>query len=66
MYGATGYSVAWSVHTVHKVAVPKPGSEAKQLGSLSQDVGIDKRIGKRTETLSLWSNSHQVGVTERY
>lgn len=57
MYGATGHSVAWSVH---KVVVPNPGSEAMQLGYLSRDVGIDKGIGKRTETLSLWSNSHQV------
>lgn len=30
-------------------------NEAKQLGSLSQDAGIDKGIGKRTETLSLWT-----------
>ncbi|KAJ7399935.1 hypothetical protein BTVI_110142 [Pitangus sulphuratus] len=30
------------------------GSEAKQLRSLSWDAGIDKGIGKRTETLSLW------------
>ncbi|KAJ7422565.1 hypothetical protein BTVI_13667 [Pitangus sulphuratus] len=37
------------------------GSEAKQLGSLSQDTGIDKGIGKRTETLSL-----QSCVRERY
>ncbi|KAJ7406290.1 hypothetical protein BTVI_65902 [Pitangus sulphuratus] len=29
------------------------GSEAKQLASLSQDVGIDKGIGKRTETQPL-------------
>lgn len=30
------------------------GSKAKQLGSLSQNLGNDKGIGKRTETLSLW------------
>ncbi|KAJ7411311.1 hypothetical protein WISP_103207 [Willisornis vidua] len=29
-------------------------SEARQLGSLSQDVVIDQGIGKRQETLSLW------------
>ncbi|KAJ7423280.1 hypothetical protein BTVI_10485 [Pitangus sulphuratus] len=30
------------------------GTEAKQLASLSWDVGIDEGIGKKTETLSLW------------
>lgn len=30
------------------------GSEAKELGCLSWDVGIDRETGKRTETLSLW------------
>lgn len=30
------------------------GSEARWLGSLSQDVVIDQRIGKREENLSLW------------
>ncbi|NWH91576.1 DZIP3 ligase, partial [Aegithalos caudatus] len=29
--------------------------EAKQLGSLSYDVAIDRRIGRRTGTLSLWT-----------
>lgn len=29
-------------------------NKAKQLESLSQDAGIDKEIGKRTETLSFW------------
>ncbi|GAB0184017.1 hypothetical protein GRJ2_000867000 [Grus japonensis] len=30
------------------------GREAKQLGSLSREGGIDKAIGKRTQALSLW------------
>lgn len=30
------------------------GSEARQVGSLSQGVVIDQRIRKRQETLSLW------------
>ncbi|GAB0209987.1 hypothetical protein GRJ2_003464400 [Grus japonensis] len=30
------------------------GREAKQLGSLSREGGIDKAIGKKTQALSLW------------
>ena len=30
------------------------GKEAKQLGSLSREGGIDKAIGKKTQALSLW------------
>ena len=30
------------------------GREAKQLGSLSKEGGIDKVIGKKTQALSLW------------
>lgn len=41
------------------------GSEAKQLGSLSWDGGIDKGIGKSTETLSLWRQLLS-SVRERY
>ncbi|RMC22143.1 hypothetical protein DUI87_03016 [Hirundo rustica rustica] len=40
-------------------------SEAKQLGSLSWDVDINKGIDKRTETLSLWT-SLLSSVRERY
>jgi len=30
------------------------GREAKQLGSLSREGGIDKVIGKNTQSCSLW------------
>jgi len=30
------------------------GKEAKQLGSLSREVGTDKAIGRGTQALSLW------------
>ena len=30
------------------------GKEAKQLGSLARDGGIDKAIGKKEQVLSLW------------
>jgi len=30
------------------------GKEAKQLGSLARDGGIDKAIGKKDQVLSLW------------
>ena len=30
------------------------GKEAKQLGSLARDGGIDKAIGKKAQVLSLW------------
>ncbi|GAB0203714.1 ubiquitin carboxyl-terminal hydrolase 4 [Grus japonensis] len=33
------------------------GREAKQLGSLSREGGIDKAIGKKTQALSLWRGS---------
>ncbi|XP_074909170.1 ubiquitin carboxyl-terminal hydrolase 4 isoform X3 [Buteo buteo] len=41
------------------------GREAKQLGSLSREGGIDKAIGKKTQTLSLWRRL-LLGVKERY
>ncbi|GAB0180244.1 hypothetical protein GRJ2_000489700 [Grus japonensis] len=41
------------------------GREAKQLGSLSREGGIDKVIGKKTQALSLWRQLLS-GVKERY
>ena len=41
------------------------GKEAKQLGSLSREGGIDKAIGKKTQALSLWRRLLS-GVRERY
>jgi len=41
------------------------GKEAKQLGSLARDGGIDKAIGKREQVLSLWRRLLS-GVRERY
>ncbi|GAB0180627.1 hypothetical protein GRJ2_000528000 [Grus japonensis] len=41
------------------------GREAKQLGSLSREGGIDKAIGKKTQALSLWRQLLS-GVKERY
>ncbi|GAB0208219.1 hypothetical protein GRJ2_003287600 [Grus japonensis] len=41
------------------------GREAKQLGSLSKEGGIDKAIGKKTQTLSLWRRLLS-SVRERY
>ena len=41
------------------------GREAKQLGSLSREGGIDKAIGKKTQALSLWRRLLS-GVRERY
>ena len=39
--------------------------EAKQLGSLARDGGIDKSIGKKEQILSLWRRRLS-GVRERY
>ena len=39
--------------------------EAKQLGSLARDGGIDKAIGKKKQVLSLWRRLLS-GVRERY
>ncbi|KAM6376437.1 uncharacterized protein FN964_002095 [Alca torda] len=41
------------------------GREARQLGSLSREGGIDKAIGKKTQALSLWKRLLS-GVRERY
>jgi len=41
------------------------GKEAKQLGSLARDEGIDKAIGKKEQVLSLWRRLLS-GVRERY
>ncbi|KAM6364484.1 uncharacterized protein J5M81_015745 [Pluvialis apricaria] len=41
------------------------GREARQLGSLSREGGIDKAIGKKTQALSLWRQLLS-GVRERY
>jgi len=41
------------------------GKEAKQLGSLARDGGIDKAIGKKEQVLSLWRRLLS-GVRERY
>jgi len=41
------------------------GKEAKQLGSLARDGGIDKAIGKNEQDLSLWRRLLS-GVRERY
>ncbi|GAB0208487.1 hypothetical protein GRJ2_003314400 [Grus japonensis] len=41
------------------------GREAKQLGSLSKEGGIDKAIGKKTQALSLWRRLLS-SVKERY
>ncbi|KAK4830567.1 hypothetical protein QYF61_011745 [Mycteria americana] len=41
------------------------GKEAKQLGSLSREGGIDKAIGKGAQTLSLW-RSLLSAIKERY
>jgi len=41
------------------------GKEAKQLGSLAKDEGIDKAIGKKEQVLSLWRRLLS-GVRQRY
>jgi len=41
------------------------GKEAKQLGSLAREGGIDKAIGKKEQVLSLWRRLLS-GVRERY
>jgi len=41
------------------------GKEAKQLGSLAREGGIDKDIGKTEQVLSLWRRLLS-GVRERY
>jgi len=41
------------------------GKEAKQLGSVARDGGIDKAIGKKEQVLSLWRRLLS-GVRERY
>jgi len=41
------------------------GKEAKQLGSLARDGGIDKAIGKKEQVLSLWRRLLS-GMRERY
>jgi len=41
------------------------GKEAKQLGSLARDGGIDKAIGKKEQVLSLWRRLLS-GVRDRY
>ncbi|GAB0209877.1 hypothetical protein GRJ2_003453400 [Grus japonensis] len=41
------------------------GREAKQLGSLSREGGVDKAIGKKTQALSLWRQLLS-SVRERY
>ncbi|GAB0208189.1 hypothetical protein GRJ2_003284600 [Grus japonensis] len=41
------------------------GREAKQLGSLSREGGIDKAIGKKAQALSLWRRLLS-SVRERY
>ncbi|GAB0205222.1 hypothetical protein GRJ2_002987800 [Grus japonensis] len=42
------------------------GREAKQLGSLSREGGIDKAIGKKAQALSLWRRLLSSSVRERY
>ncbi|KAM9590502.1 uncharacterized protein ACIBXB_005762 [Morphnus guianensis] len=46
-------------------SVELEGKEAKQLGSLSREGGIDKAIGRKTQVLSLWRRLLS-GVKERY
>ncbi|KAM9591473.1 uncharacterized protein ACIBXB_006269 [Morphnus guianensis] len=46
-------------------SVELEGKEAKQLGSLSREGGIDKAIGRKTQLLSLWRRL-LLGVKERY
>ncbi|KAM9590490.1 uncharacterized protein ACIBXB_005749 [Morphnus guianensis] len=46
-------------------SVELEGKEAKQLGSLSREGGIDKAIGRKTQVLSLWRRL-LLGVKERY
>ncbi|XP_049649800.1 uncharacterized protein LOC126035331 [Accipiter gentilis] len=46
-------------------SVELEGKEAKQLGSLSREWGIDKAIGRKTQVLSLWRRL-LLGVKERY
>jgi len=41
------------------------GKEARQLGSLARDGGIDKAVGKKEQVLSLWRRLLS-GVRERY
>jgi len=41
------------------------GKEAKQLGSLARDGGVDKVIGKKDQVLSLWRRLLS-GMRERY
>ncbi|XP_061872974.1 uncharacterized protein LOC133628607 [Colius striatus] len=41
------------------------GKEARQLGSLSRDGGIDKAMGRPSQTLSLWRRL-LLGMKERY
>ena len=41
------------------------GREARQLGSLSREGGIDKAIGTETQNLSLWKRLLS-SVRERY
>jgi len=41
------------------------GKEARQLGSLAREGGIDKAIGKKDQVLSLWRRLLS-GVRERY
>jgi len=41
------------------------GKEAKQLGSLAREGGIDKAIGKKDQVLTLWRRLLS-GVRERY
>ncbi|KAM9628657.1 uncharacterized protein ACIBXB_017824 [Morphnus guianensis] len=45
-------------------SVELEGKEAKQLGSLSREGGIDKAIGRKTQVLSLWRRL-LLGVKER-
>ncbi|XP_049649568.1 uncharacterized protein LOC126035258 isoform X3 [Accipiter gentilis] len=46
-------------------SVELEGKEAKQLGSLSREGGLDKAIGRKTQVLSLWRRL-LLGVKERY
>jgi len=41
------------------------GKEAKQLGSLAREGGIDKAVGKKEQVLNLWRRL-LLGVRERY
>jgi len=41
------------------------GKQAKELGSLARDGGIDKVIGKKAQVLSLWRRLLS-GMRERY